>query len=239
MTPSHTSTVANSTDDQNHSPTASSQVTTSPQDQLQAATQPAELALRSIIERVAALQCRVLLNEMEKCLVSRAQAFDLLVSSFLFFACVERLEWVFRWHQVNTPAEEVRAPFITLASTPDLPSPQPHTPSAYHIHLPPTNLQCSQRMLMPRRSGSSPLPPQATPKKRETSPPSCRASCARGTSSSRWPLTPGRGFCFLLRLLLTLPPPQPLALSISLPPLPPPRPPLPRNLPPRTPRMKT
>ncbi|MCJ1329258.1 hypothetical protein MMC10_005937 [Thelotrema lepadinum] len=55
----------------------------------------------SIIEKIGSDQCRNLLNEMEKCLIARAQAFDLLVSAFLFFACVERLEWAFRRHEAE------------------------------------------------------------------------------------------------------------------------------------------
>ena len=61
----------------------------------------------SIIETVGSDQCRNLLNEMEKCLVSRAQAFDLLVSAFLFFACVERLERVFRRHEIDVSSGKV------------------------------------------------------------------------------------------------------------------------------------
>ena len=61
----------------------------------------AHSAMSSLIEKGGSIQCHNLLNEMEKGLVSRAQAFDLLVSAFLFFACIERLEWAFRWHEIQ------------------------------------------------------------------------------------------------------------------------------------------
>ena len=68
----------------------------------------------SIIEKIGSDQCRNLLNEMEKCLIARAQAFDLLVSAFLFFACVERLEWAFRRHEAEVSSGKVWTPLTPL-----------------------------------------------------------------------------------------------------------------------------